>query len=442
MDDHRTLISRPRSAFLHVLGGMLLTALVGLRADAALAADCAGQELKAGTVVTKDNIDCLKQSTFHGDKLGDLLTQKVELQVREWGLKLTLADPKPLAIDYRIKRLDDVNRKTVKFNPTTRLVEGWKAGVPFPDVDPSDPNAGIKVAWNYTYGVPRGDTQALYKFVFGLVDGNGGLERVLRLGYIRKYYKGILGEAGPTIGNGDVFDRTLLVFFTPHDVKGIGTLTIRYDTGQLSDIWAYVRSVRRVRRLSGGAWFDPVGGTDVLADNIETFNAYPTWYPSYKVVGKKKILAMAHGTLPAWVENASTPQEQFPRIDLSSAPYWNPIEKWEPQEVWIVETTPPPEHPYSKKICFVDAKAWRPYFMEGYDKKGEFWHFQHYSTGEYSVADDPKGSALLTWVGLTIDFQRKHATFFGAHPSWTMNVPVTDEEVSLGALETGGDLRK
>ncbi|MEQ8388226.1 MAG: DUF1329 domain-containing protein [Alphaproteobacteria bacterium] len=436
-------MNRVRLSLQRAMRGAALLCAASLAGQSfeAEAQQCDGRDWEAGGVISNENLDCAVQGTFHGHKIGEMIPEKIAWQIREKDLNITLADPTPLAVDYRIREWTQKNRGRVEFNEATRTVSGWKAGVPFPDIDLNDPFAGIKVAWNYTYGVPRGDTQALYKFVFGLVDGDTGIERVQRWGYIRKYYKGVLGNQGPTLGDGEVFDKTLLVAFSPHDIKGLGTLTIRYDTGRLNDIWAYIRTVRRVRRLSGGAWFDVIGGTDVLQDNIETFNAYPTWYPKYKMLGRRTVLAMAHGTAPAWIEDADNYVNMFPRVDVSNPPYWNPIETWEPRDVYVVEAIPPKEHPYSKKVWYVDAEAWRPYFMEGYDKKGELWQFQHYSTGEYPVADDPEGSALLTWTGITVDFQRNHATFFAAHDSWVMSVPVENDEVSIGALESGGNLR-
>ncbi|MEQ8165823.1 MAG: DUF1329 domain-containing protein, partial [Alphaproteobacteria bacterium] len=195
-------MNRVRLSLQRAMRGAALLCAASLAGQSfeAEAQQCDGRDWEAGGVISNENLDCAVQGTFHGHKIGEMIPEKIAWQIREKDLNITLADPTPLAVDYRIREWTQKNRGRVEFNEATRTVSGWKAGVPFPDIDLNDPFAGIKVAWNYTYGVPRGDTQALYKFVFGLVDGDTGIERVQRWGYIRKYYKGVLGNQGPTLG--------------------------------------------------------------------------------------------------------------------------------------------------------------------------------------------------------------------------------------------------
>jgi hypothetical protein len=81
-------------------------------------------------------------------------------------------------------------------------------------------------------------------------------------------------------------------------MKGIGTFTIQYDSVKV-DVWAYVPAVRRVRRLSGGAWMDPVGSSDQLQDDLEIFNARPAG-TGYKMLGKRHVLAVMHSKTGLW----------------------------------------------------------------------------------------------------------------------------------------------
>ncbi len=56
-----------------------------------------------------------------------------------------------------------------------------------------------------------------------------------------------------------------------------------------------------------------------------------------------------------WLEDEKDPQAQFPGLDLSGPPYWNPITDWEPREVYAIKCTPPDEHPYCYKIVYFDT---------------------------------------------------------------------------------------
>ena len=117
---------------------------------------------------------------------------------------------------------------------------------------------------------------------------------------------------------------------------------------------------------------DPIGGTDQLNNEVEIMSAHVTWYPEYKLIGKRWMLAVAHSRWPPWDEDKKG-DVAFRNVDLANAPYWNPVDDWEPREVYVIEATPPDEHPYSRKVMYLDADTWVFYFAETYDKKGELW---------------------------------------------------------------------
>lgn len=79
-----------------------------------------------------------------------------------------------------------------------------------------------------------------------------------------------------------------------YNQRGVGTLMVQYVGGRLPDVYAYIKAVRRVRRLSGNAWADPVVGTDMLTDETFGLNIDLTWYPEYKITGKRWVLAALH----------------------------------------------------------------------------------------------------------------------------------------------------
>jgi hypothetical protein len=42
----------------------------------------------------------------------------------------------------------EANSGQVKLSPDGRRLENYVAGMPFPDIDPNDPQAAAKVMWN------------------------------------------------------------------------------------------------------------------------------------------------------------------------------------------------------------------------------------------------------------------------------------------------------
>jgi hypothetical protein len=402
-----------------------------------LTANIALAEVKEGTVLSAANIDALYEDTFEGHKIKDLLTEKIEWRIRESGFEMPLVHSKKVVMDPKWIERSNANATTVKFNEQTRQVEGWQGGMPFPNIDENDPRAAEKIVWNWYYGNPRGDAMNVSNLSYVLVDGDSGIERTQNWRFIRYTMKGRM-SGNQIEGDGSELSRTLFFATAPRDIKGLGTYTIRYDSDKMEDIWAYIPAVRRTRRLSGGAWMDPVGGTDQLQDDIEIFNANPSWYESYRLIDKRYILMATHAKNSAWVVGAATQEEEYPVLDLKNPPYWNfNNDNYEPREVYVIEAITPEEHPYSKKILYIDTQYPRVHIGEAYDKKGEFWKmFQFHSypgTGEDGSRD------IRTTAGVTIDFKRNHATvFFPDTASWSTNTPgLGMNDVNLPALRTG-----
>ena len=402
-----------------------------------LASNVALADVKEGTVLSAENIDTLYEDTFEGHKIKDLLTEKIEWRIRENGFQMPLVHSKVVEMDAKWIERSNANAATATLNADTRQVEGWQGGMPFPNIDESDPKAAEKIVWNWYYGNPRGDVMNVPNVSYVMIDGDSGIERAQNWSFIRYTMKGRMnGEQ--TEGDGKELSRTLFFATAPRDIKGLGTYTVRQDSDKVEDVWAYIRAVRRTRRLSGGAWMDPIGGTDQLQDDIEIFNANPSWYESYKLIGKRHMLVAAHGKHSAWQVGAKTQQEEYPTLDLKNAPYWNfNYDNYEPREVYVIEAITPEEHPYSKKIIYIDTQYPRVHFGEAYDKKGEFWKmFQFHS---YPGKGEDGFNDIRTTGGVTIDFKRNHATvFFPDTSTWSTNTPGLEmDDVNLSALRKG-----
>jgi hypothetical protein len=366
-------------------------------------------ELPEGTVISKANIDQIKNDTFMGHTIASLLTERREWEIRNWNLKMPLAKLPEPQLDPKYVEATKKYAGQVKYDPQTNEVSGHVAGLPFPAISESDPHAGSKVLWNFYLGSATGK-DASYRTNFITVNQNG-LESSQRWVFQRLFNKGRLGEDKPVLGDPQVLTKTIFVATAPEDIKGVGTFTIRYDVaGKVEDQWAYIKSARRVRRLSGNAWMDPVGGFDFLNDDIYVFNARPSQYQSLKLIGKRWILAGTETGVARDASKAGTPDE-WPSINLKEAPYWQPVQKWTPREVWVVEATPPAQHPYSKKVVYVDTKVPAIYAGEAYDKNGNFWrqinfHYQQ-KTGQASGI-----RYFIPFFGNFIDYKAKHSTTF------------------------------
>lgn len=394
-------------------------------------------ELPAGTVISAENIDKIKNDTFEGHTIASLLTERMEWRIRNSGWKLPLIKSKEIPLDPKWVKASRANAGKTKINAETCQVDGWGAGQPFPDVDMKDPQAAEKIIWNWHLGQLAGDS-AFAPASQILIDGKRGIHADLTWEYSRYSMKGRLSGDATTEGDGSERGRQFVHFKSPADMKGLGTFSITYDSAKVPDVWAYIPAVRRVRRLSGGAWMDPVGSSDQLNDDLEIFNARPCWYTGYKMLEKRHVLAVAHSKTQLWNRNAKAFEERFPILE-NQPPFWNMNNNvFEPREVYVIEAITPPEHPYSKKVLYVDTKYPRIYYGEAYNRKGEFWKMMEFHS--YPAVAEDGFRDVRSSAGAIIDFQRNHATVFVSEAeTWKTNSPgVSAKDFTLQLLQSGG----
>ena len=397
----------------------------------------ADEELASGTVVNAENLNELIDKTFEGHRLGDMLIERVQWQIREHGLTLRLAPTKAHPVDPRYLAATEQYASEVRYDPAANQLTGWKAGLPFPNLDESDPHFVQKLIWNIYLGRLHGDGYVWPRWVYLFIDGKRGIERVQQYSYSRIYMKGRMSErSGPVLEPGNILHRSISWGVSPQDIKDTGTFIVTYDDGSYDDGWLYLRNMRRTRRMSSGSWKDPIGNTDQLSDDFNLWNAHPSWYKSFELLGKQTVLVVANADELAWVDSERNHEAAFPLIDHSAAPYWNPVAGWEPREVYVVKCTPKKDHPYGYKIIYLDAKLPLAYLGRIYDKKSEFWKFAVMAPRVWPGEDG--GVVVLSHWGGFFDFKRMHATYFYPNHEARYNVPMTDEDVNLMSFEARG----
>ena len=365
------------------------------------------EEVAAGTILSKDNYESLKEQTLDGHRIGDLLTDTQLMMVKEHNLTMALRKSEPLQMDPGFLAADRDFGGKATLDAATKTVKNHVKGIPFHDVQLDDPDAGLKLGWNQYYANPVmadswfgiGDitiTDAEKGYLDNFVGTNA---RMICEG--RSY-----GE--PNVCGDNDHQRFLLVLWKPYDIAGLGLFSKQYNNGKGDDAWVYIKSIRRTRRSAGGkTWMDPQPKMDQLNDDAQGINGYPLWYKSWKVVRKRHVLTVLHADEPGndW---------KLEDVIVMEPPYWNPNPKtqsWEVREVYEVEVIMPDEHPYGKKVMYMDIDY--PFFHMGdiYDKKGELWRLWRQS---YSQIGADTASPYLAFLNnQAIDFQYRRATYVG-----------------------------
>lgn len=386
-------------------------------------------ELPPGAVIAAGDLDAALSATFDGHELADTIPESMQFMIRNYALKINLKKIETLPIDASYYQVTQRNAGTVELDPETKLLKNYVAGTPFPNIDAADPLAGYKVIWNSFYYHALSGAAADGDYDQLLIDADKGLDQHQTWHFTNLPMVGRTPEPH-RFGDGLIAKKEMVYAKAPYDAKGFATLTYRYNDGRLDDSWGYIKSVRRVRRFSSGSWMDPVGGSDLLYDDINGFNANPAWYGNFRYLGRRHILGFQLEK-PQTVAGAASKAEEFPHVDLKNWPHWNPIQEWGPVATDVIEATPPEQHPYSKKIYYLSADY--PGFaryMEAYDKAGKLWKVVFYAPG---AAEDAAGRSWITrYAAYVIDVQREHATVaFGWNVTPTEMSP---DEIDVNAL--------
>ena len=269
------------------------------------------------------------------------------------------------------------HRDEAQIGPDGSL-EGYAAGQPFPmdaiDCE-GDPHAGVKVIWNFDYrwqGTGQGG-HAFYSY------WDRGEELPL---YYEATAKQIWLSNRPEPAyrerDGDLFrgeSRKLaygVEVLAPFDAKGIALINYRYKSsdGPLAsarndDTWVYVPTLRRVRRISTAQRTDAVSGTDFTFDDFSGFFGIPTQY-EWTCLGRMDVIAPVNSQVRAY---PYTREHSFGPYGLSLAD-----DRWELRHAIRIQFVPKnADHPYSKKILYIDSETAEMLYSFAYDQKGDLW---------------------------------------------------------------------
>jgi hypothetical protein len=296
------------------------------------------------------------------DKLKDLISPGMEWCVKH-GWPITIAEPKRIEWPKAYKEATEKYSGQVKLTPDGLDVKNYVAGLPFPNLDPKDPQIAYKIMWNYSYQFLSTDDVDLRNF-----DADTGS--------IADHGRGVGATSCSTISiacsgtgvstsipsrrsqsNGYRAQQGLYQILEPFDLKGVSALGNRYIDLEADDSWLYLPSLRRVRRLSprspSGTLFDQA--TDV--DSYYGYARHTAWM-DWKYLGEKEVIGAFHAK--------NYPVKWDEKVD------WAFDDVWEKRKVYVIEgVSKLPQYAYSKRVLFIDKEGWVMPFTDIYDRSGD-----------------------------------------------------------------------
>ncbi len=284
-------------------------------------------------------------------------------------------------------------------------INDYRGGRPFPVIDPADPRAGEKVAWNLRYrDVP--DTMEMR----GVMDGvtNAGIVDRSSTGRMRvRYGMDRVGEEtnDPQWESQGVRVKASFEALAPSDVEGNMRITTyfadeHYPTVDLS----YSPQNRRTRKSYVNMLAKMGGGRyDVLQEEQPPF-FFTGYIHEYNWTYKGEQIMLAPGFLRA------------ARLAFGGKNNWYPEVPWELRKVIILESTPKGAHSYGKRIFYIDAQTYVPLYILSYDTQGVFVRLSIIVHGNPDFAPGANGIRLpvplgATWISYPQDQAYRMTTF-------------------------------
>ncbi len=383
-------MSRPRTwLYAFLMGVVIGNGPASARAD-----------IQPGEVVTQANAQAVK----------DLVSPGV-LWCVEHGMQMRIVPSKKIAWNQAYREATEKYASQVHLAADGRSLVGHVAGLPFPNLDPNDPQIAVKIMWNFDRKPFYTDDQDLRDFdsdTGPLGDGPMKVERHYIFDHMRTlFYTGRL-YVPPTpvlVPNTDGVraKSSLHPIIEPFDLKGVGLTGIRYlDPNRQDDTWLYMPNLRRVRRLSTAQRSDALFGQDLDADSIGGYTGQVAWF-DWKFLGEKTMLASLHST-------------HFPVQYCEGSGDFAFCGDWEKRDVYVVEGTPKqPQYSYGKRIIFLDKETYVIPYSDLYDRAGRLWKvwisefgFRTRAAPDYGI-QYPDEMPFNHSVAM-VDIQLQHAT--------------------------------
>jgi hypothetical protein len=261
---------------------------------------------------------------------------------------------------------------------------------PFPDIDPKDPQAAMKIVWNYFYTMYYGGNGHYRADLLWI--SRHGLDRSVEVDSYVKHYDGQHPRFREPDADRELLTQSLAEVRAPADVNGIVSLSWRYRGADKRDtIWTFVPALRRVREVSPANRSDGFLGSDLSQDDGAYFDGKVEDF-TWKLVGEQDLLVLfdklsftdpaqlqrlPEGGWRMFVPGGARVGFQVP--GFPGAPWCPTQEVLIRRPHWVVEAVPKdPYYLYGKLVFRFDKDM----FMGSYSSK---YDWQGHLIGSYSA---------------------------------------------------------
>jgi hypothetical protein len=297
--------------------------------------------------------------------------------------------------------------------------EVFVLGMPFPQIDPKDPDVGVKVLYNWYYSrYVCGKT--CIDVVFELLS-RSGLDRKVKVKYLVAPYTGY--GAAKNIPNPEGYEiKNILTFTYPFDIQGTTVMLWRFLDSRPDMNYSYVPAIRRVRRMSPASRSDAVVGSDFCMDDTAGYDGKIPAF-TWKLIriqetlvpwiNDDKELLTSKPDEPGWHSTKDAAQTKLGyETEGWEGASWAPTNWiWIKQKAYVIQGIPKdPYYNYGDTYLWIEAVRFFPTFKIIYDRAKNYWKT---AVTSMFAASNEDGSFQNTGAGglLIVDERSQHATF-------------------------------
>ena len=316
------------------------------------------------------------------------------------------------------------NRTAIVLGPDKQPVDKatgkrpeYLQGLPFPDIDEKDPDAGYKILWNLAYAYYAGGNSHNWTLLNWISPTGVGRAAVQDVYFL--YYDGQPKKYAPAKNPENLLFQLLAVTASPADLQGTAALSYRFKDPTKRDLsWAYVPALRRVRAISPANRSDGFLGSDQSQDDGFFFDGKPEDF-SWRVIGHKEALRLVDADSIA----GKVKREPMPGGGWRTVAYnndkavgfmvkdWKGI-AWAPtgaslakRKFWVIEGIPKDKYYlYGKIELWIDDTTWQGAWNRKFAWQGDLLNV--YQTVGFATANFAPGES---WWGSTFGFQGSEA---------------------------------
>lgn len=359
----------------------LIIPMAGVRAD-----------VSPGEVIDKTNWEkvdgMVPQSVLDWLKSGDITLNIADLDY----------DPGAFANAHVSESLTiNKGRYTIKegniVETASGKMPGFIQGIPFPEIDPADPQAGMKFMYNRLYRTNSVGNLEIPVWELHWI-GEKGLTRKASASYYQYPFDGFAGARD--YDNPQGFQRyQIYKFHEPYDIAGTAQMSWRYKSNQRDNVFGFLPSIRRVRRLTPANRSDGILGSDAVYDDAWGYDGKVSDY-EWKILEKKTGLIPYHSKQPQLLvkhdKQGYITSDEFKNVAWGyDDPNWNGAAWFPTNIIWV-----------KRPIFVLEAKSKDPYYNLGVQY---LWIDAQTSMGMVKVMHDRAGkywkTGLITDLGLS-----------------------------------------